>query len=99
MDPATISAMVSWKLSVKERSEAIEGVDYVLLVFFDLKLLRYSRKFNLNACMFVTKSATEQVVTYSCNDAPSYTRTVQIRNAIDLVGSYSLVIPAGIEGW
>jgi len=40
----------------------------------------------------------QTVVTYSCSGATSYTRTVEIRNAIDLIGSASVVVPAGVSG-
>eukprot|EP00434_Breviolum_minutum_P033361 symbB.v1.2.029519.t2/scaffold3162.1/size62156/3 len=40
----------------------------------------------------------ETVVTYSCTGATSYTRTVKIRDAIELVGDAFILVPAGASG-
>ena len=37
-------------------------------------------------------------MTYSCTGAPDYTRTVKIRDSISLVGSSSVLVPAGVSG-
>ena len=46
----------------------------------------------------LTKEPSETVVTYSCTGATSYTRTVKIRDAIELVGDAFILVPAGASG-
>eukprot|EP00439_Symbiodinium_sp_Y106_P012060 s2756_g1.t2 len=53
---------------------------------------------SLSPSIIKALDASETVVTYSCTGAPDYTRTVKIRDSISLVGSSSVLVPAGVSG-